>query len=66
MGFTGSLRNFLGFDFCSHSIIPEALSTPPRLGSHFPAVESSEEKSLGHIAMVAKFLGMTTNRKRAA
>ena len=57
-------RNFLGFDFCSHSVIPETRSTPPRLGSHFPSMESSKEKSLRHIAMVAKFLGMTTNRKR--
>ena len=53
-------RNFLGFDFCSHSVIPETRSTPPRLGSHFPSMESSKEKSLRHIAMVAKFLGMTT------
>ena len=42
------------------------ISTPPRLGSHFPGMESSEEKLLGHIAMVATFLGMTTNRKRVA
>ena len=26
----GSPRNFLGFDFCSHSIIPEALSIKPK------------------------------------
>ena len=36
LSFNGSPRNFLGFDICSHSIIPEALSTSPRLGSHFP------------------------------
>ena len=65
MAFNGP-RNFLGFDFCSHSVIPETRSTPPRLGSHFPSMESSKEKSLRHTAMAAKFLGMTTNRKRPA